>query len=520
MIEIQSTNIIMLNRRDDLRHAQFGAWQSCGCPGNKIHYFEAHDGLDYESRDEVAQAAVDDGFPSFEWFLTAPDDYWMGVGEIACMWSISGLLREIANKPDGTAHFYVLADRFCKKDFDYMQQLINELPDFQFLQLKGHVPYDKERFDTERTPHWVEPNGSCIEPESIEYGGLKHGDGVLLMTPAGARWMLTCLERDPSLPYENTLLELGYDVLPAGIYSTPVAEYDFSEESTVWEGEFAHPFAGQESSDIGNANLETGTGRYQKPLPDSITKGTTYLKQNQRTPPLEHVYIVGETDMKLYHQKIGNLGDFGVPTLQVSAFLYPEITEKEDVCIRAIEDGFDVFHFYLNEKNTSWNWLGAKETFDEWRVCRALRDIAEGTSTVLFMKGAAFLRQDWWKIQELTARIKKDLRVLMLTYWNPEETWDGEKWCLSPREYEPSPTFTKPLPAPIEGLNYNFGGAGDYGLVLTPQGAKMLLDWITERSTKTGYLLDTRIWLESFTPNLGCYSVTDQHHWIGVNDGS
>ena len=515
-MKIQSVNIIMLTRRNDLRNAQFGAWQACGCPGEKIHYFEAHDGLEYSSRAEIAQAAIDDGFPSFEWFLTAPDDYWMGVGELACMWSISGLLREIANKPDNDAYFYVLADRYLKKDFDYMEQLINELPDFQFMQLKGHVPYAKERFKKYRNPRWVEANGSCIKHETIEHGGLKLGDGVLLMTPQGAQWMLTCLEYEASLPYENTLLERGYEELPAGIYSTRVAEYGFSEESTEWEGEFAHPFAGQESSDIGNANLNAGTGIYQKALPDSVIKNVTSLKQNQNTPPLEHVYIVGETDTTEYHKKIENLGNFGVSNLNISAFLHQEITEKEEVCIYAIEDGFDIFQFYLNEKNTSWNWLGAKETFREWRVCRALRDIAEGKNTVLFLRGTVSLRQDWWKIQELVSHIKKDLRVLMLTYWHPEETWDGEQWCLSPREYESSPTFTKPLSAPIEGVNYNFGGAGDYALVLTPQGAKILLDWITERSTKTGHLLDTRIWLESFSPNFGCYSVTDRHYWIGV----
>lgn len=516
-MKIESVNIVMLNRRNDLRNAQFGAWQACGCPGEKIHFFEAHDGLEYQSLAEIAEAAMADGFPTFEWFLTAPDDYWMGVGELACMWSISGLLRELANKPDNTAHFYVLADRYLKKDFDYMEQLINELPDFQFFQLKGHVPYEQERFEKERNPRWVEANGSCIEHETIEHGGLKVGDGVLLMTPEGARWMMTCLDYNPALPYENTFLELGYGELPAGIYSTPRAQYEFTEESTKWEGEFAHPLAGWDSSDIGNANLHSDTGAYQKPLPDAVINNVTHLKQNQPTPPLESVYIVGETDMEAYHHKIDNLGAFGVPTLKISAFLYPEITEKEEVCLRAIDDGFEIFHFYLNEKNTSWNWLGAKETLGEWRICRALRDIAEGENTVLFLKGTVALRQEWWKIQELVSRIKKDLRVLMLTYWHPEETWDGEQWCMSPREYEPSPTFTKPLPSPIEGLNHNFGGAGDYALVLTPQGAKVLLDWITERSTKTGDLLDTRIWLESFSPNFGCYSVNDRHHWIGID---
>ena len=268
-MEIQTINIINLKRRTDLEIAQRAVWGAMGASPDQIVFHEAKDGLAYDSREAIIDAAREDGFGFFSKdSLQNEEELWWGVGETACLWSISCLLREIASWKDGI-YLYVLADRFSKRRIPYLNAVFNQLPDFIFFQFKGHIPYwdtlDRESIAASYERNYIDAS-NVIEPEVIEVGNLKHGDGVLAMTPDGARWMLGLAEIYSFLtPFECMLWIEGVDQqkCPRGVYSTKLAEYDYSDESSTWEGEFAHPLSGYEASDIGHSNRHTQTGSYR-----------------------------------------------------------------------------------------------------------------------------------------------------------------------------------------------------------------------------------------------------------------
>ena len=326
-LSIESVNIINLRRRLDLEHAQQGAWQSRGCPPEIIRIFEAHDGLDYQSRDELAQAAVDDGFPFFNFYLKREEQQlqtWMGIGELACMWSIASLLREIAHKEGNNAHFYVLADRFLRKKFWEVEALINELPNFNFMQFRGYLPpqyapgpvqvelYEQDLlFWSDRLNKWIWPSASerikapadddkskqtdkwiwPSDPEAllekpkprppirwydesrgIEHNGLKIGDGLLLMTPEAANWMLPLADNlvMNDAPYELMLMHMAWEhphagPIPDGVYSMAGPVCSFQEwydgiqwNYSDWEGQFDYKSV-LGKSDIDIINETKGT---------------------------------------------------------------------------------------------------------------------------------------------------------------------------------------------------------------------------------------------------------------------
>ena len=113
--------------------------------------------------------------------------------------------------------------------FDFFQ-----LPDLKFFQFRGFIYKEDE---PNLTPGMLEAVQNrkpveCIEipghPKvKIEKGNLKLGDGIIAMTPNGARWMQEfCQNRDdsahfvPNIPYEVVFLMKSYMIEEPGIYST------------------------------------------------------------------------------------------------------------------------------------------------------------------------------------------------------------------------------------------------------------------------------------------------------------
>ena len=268
-LPIESVNIINLKRRTDLEIAQRAVWGAMGASPNQIVFHEAMDGRDYKSKQDIIHAARANGFDFFQ----ETDDietHWTGLGEYACLWSISRLLRHITEQSSGI-YLYVLADRFSKVRLPRLEKIFNELPDFMFFQFKGHVPAWGE-LDREGIKGNYPRESITFDELVVEYGNLKHGDGVLAMTPGGARWMQSLVPKHNfPTPYEIMLWWEGIGapdhkhICPEGVYSAPCAEYEFEDASSLWEGEFAYPLAGWHASDIGQANKESETGVYRNP---------------------------------------------------------------------------------------------------------------------------------------------------------------------------------------------------------------------------------------------------------------
>ena len=273
-MKIVSVNIINLERRIDLAAEQHETWTRLGFDTSEILFHKAMDGMEYDSKAEIVDAAAADGFEFFSRYHELAEDHWMGIGELACMWSISRLLRFIERQPETGAYLYVLADRYSKKDRNTLETIFSELPDFKFLQFRGYVPLPHhtvwwEGRDKRQPPKFVEPSQQ-IPPKSIEYGGLKIGDGVLAMTPAGARWMQeACDLHLPGVPYEVALFQL-LNTTEKGVYSTfdefdeicEQNDYYGNYDRHAWEGQypFGTPLG---ESDIGKVNKIKDTGTYR-----------------------------------------------------------------------------------------------------------------------------------------------------------------------------------------------------------------------------------------------------------------
>ncbi|MDE0323147.1 MAG: hypothetical protein OXN27_04435 [Candidatus Poribacteria bacterium] len=275
-MNIQSINIINLSRRGDLKAAQLDSWAGVGFSEDEIIFHEAIDGLEYDSHPALCEDAIADGFQWFSHF-NENSAFQMGVGELACMWSIARLLRYIAEQPDGL-YIYCLADRYSKKQRDELESIFAELPDLKFFQFRGYTHnVDQENMPqhmidciTQRKPiRFVDiPSHPNVK---IEAGNLKLGDGILAMTPDGARWMQEfCQPSLPNIPYEMAFFFRSHLVDDRGIYSVydkldalynEPEYYTHGRITNQWEGQYPYdsPLG---KSDIAYANRESDTGSY------------------------------------------------------------------------------------------------------------------------------------------------------------------------------------------------------------------------------------------------------------------
>ena len=270
-MKINSVNIINLERRTDLRDVQLETWKKLGFSETEIVFHPATDGMDYSSKSAIAEAAFADGFRWYPEIREHPSDHWMGVGEIACQWSIARLLRYISIQENNDIYLYVLADRYSKKDRATLEFIFSELPDFKFLQFRGAIPHEGDHWYDEG---WRRPPLNLIQND-IEFGNLKIGDGVIAITPSGARWMQeVCEPHLGSVPYEVALfVSTSEGEQYEGIYSTynqsdevdnfgayySQASFDVHE----WEGQYPYDTE-LGKSDIGRANEVSNTGHHRQ----------------------------------------------------------------------------------------------------------------------------------------------------------------------------------------------------------------------------------------------------------------
>ena len=280
-MKIDSVNIINLERREDLKAAQLENWRKVGFDDSEIIFHTAKDGLSYDSRESLIDAARADGF---FWFINyfKEQGYDMGLGELACMWSIARLLRYIRNQAACDKIFlYCLADRYSKKHRSELESIFQCLPNLKFFQFRGYVPKAHEE-KYQGMLHWINKRPAMnrvshpnLPPNEIEENGLKLGDGILAMTPEGARWMQSvCEPRLPETPYEVILYMYGCQPyvswMFSGVYSALDAldlRYDEAQfyahgiYTNQWEAQYDYNSSLGES-DIAKVNRFTKTGEY------------------------------------------------------------------------------------------------------------------------------------------------------------------------------------------------------------------------------------------------------------------
>lgn len=186
---MNSVLCINLKRRIDKRGAFVGAMRVMGVPEESIRFFDAHDGMEYESRYDIAEQASKE-FPFWD---NLKDDWVSEHGEAGTMcaqWSYQSCLKIIAEQPESDRVFLMFDHTLFVRFWAELLRLLSLLGNFHAVQME-YSPYLTERFDKGRLPHH----------KGINYGIAGAGDCCVALSPAGAQKALELYEREP---YWNT----------------------------------------------------------------------------------------------------------------------------------------------------------------------------------------------------------------------------------------------------------------------------------------------------------------------------
>ena len=168
---------------------------------------------------------------------------------------------------------------------------------------------------------------------------------------------------------------------------------------------------------------------------------------------------------------------------------------NEEIARAAVADGFLRF-----KDRESWEYGEAGSLALRWTWCRAFRQIAANhhdDHCVLLMVDDFSLCRPWRHFRELVEGLD-DLRICLFVTWEP----DGYK------EVESVPCGDE--------LYHGFNGmAGDAVMVLTPSGARLLLDWFDEMPW---YFPENLTYVHSRESVPGCYVVKNPYDWTSNGD--
>ncbi|MCE2416678.1 hypothetical protein J4G07_22100 [Candidatus Poribacteria bacterium] len=170
-----------------------------------VHRFSAHDGMGYENIYEMAEAAIKDGFPELENIHT------FGLGSFGCIWSFRSVLKLIRDSHHISMLF--IDDFYIRQPISDFNHLLSFLPsdDFKMLQVRYWHSDEVLYSDT------VEVYEKCPEL----YKGLRGaGDNVTILSPMGASYLLSWMDKYPDLYLETIIHMLAHqDPQETGCYS-------------------------------------------------------------------------------------------------------------------------------------------------------------------------------------------------------------------------------------------------------------------------------------------------------------
>ena len=145
---------------------------------------------------------------------------------------------------------------------------------------------------------------------------------------------------------------------------------------------------------------------------------------------------------------------------------------REDICLHAIDDGFEGFFGYHLENTL--DYIGYGHLICSWSIMRVWREIALGTETAVqwlddYALGVQARQFTRW-VEELNPDI-----VQLCWHYRPD-LFSVERGRM-PAEYRLSDVGTEPK-AGRRDVVIGAEGASDWALVLSPRGAQWLLDYM------------------------------------------
>lgn len=179
--------------------------------------------------------------------------------------------------------------------------------------------------------------------------------------------------------------------------------------------------------------------------------------------------------------------------------LYPD---KRSICQGAVQDDFPFFEDVWID-----TWMSISRLAGLWSWCVALRSIIEKSQTTLLMVDDYCLRQEWHRFRALVADINEPLKIIQVPACYPHFEQDVESIrTLIPPRYIRHYNLM---------LNYGFHGMGDGITIYSPDGAKLMLEWIAEDPYENP---EKQIYHHSDREIPGCFSVKYPYLWSGTLD--
>lgn len=190
------------------------------------------------------------------------------------------------------------------------------------------------------------------------------------------------------------------------------------------------------------------------------------------------VYYINREDREdrnyLFRGAMANMG-FPVENLiRVIAKNREDYPTRELICDAAAADGFEGYFMRMRSREYPYY----RTLVSAWSIMRAWRMIAEGTEVALQLLDDYYIKQPCVALHRLVMPLT-DLRIVQMAWHTRDNVFFRDKFKLGiPYQYvrdevsDKSPHFLKGA----------WQGASDWALVMSPEGASMLLDYMETRS--------------------------------------
>ena len=179
-----------------------------------------------------------------------------------------------------------------------------------------------------------------------------------------------------------------------------------------------------------------------------------------------------------------------------------DYADADTICQAASEDGFPNF-FEFHRKTPQPN-VGFGHLICSWSVMRMWRDISEGTATAVAWLDDYALRVPATRLNRLVNTLQPD--ILQLAWHKRDDIFEHDNYNLG-RKWAVPTSLTR---SPADAQCYKGAmGASDWAIVLSPAGAKLLLDYMAHEPRLNTECAIAGLYADWKIPKL--YSVVDSH---------